>query len=158
MQANSSIADAPVVHCEATAGPGAGVRYEIENVTAHTIHIFDDDRMPYLIAEGPKKLLVLVGVTAPPDDVDFSFVHIPLTRPLEPGARGGGEVSLSPPVFHDHYGPKPPPAGLEGEVEVRCSVAWGTTPIDRTNRHLQSVNLLLKWQTLATSAPVRVTL
>ena len=128
-----------------------------KNVSGQPLHVFDSSRMPYLQDEHGT-LLVLHGVSPPPEDRDLNVIEIPTTRVLSPGEALVFDVSLVPLRFHGHYGDEPPPPTRHGAATVVCRVGYGTTPIDAAARANTSISVLLAWQQLASSPPVTVQL
>ncbi|MBE9129620.1 MULTISPECIES: hypothetical protein [unclassified Coleofasciculus] len=134
------------------------VAYQIENVSDSTIHIFDSQRMPYLLQQDDETLVVLHGVNSPDPDKDYYAIEIPITKPVEPGEVVNYEVSLMPLYLKDHYETQRNPTELQGSVTVRCQVGWGETPILASERHTKSINSLLEWQHITEAEPIEVKL
>jgi hypothetical protein len=134
---------APVVRCAA------------KNVSGRELHVFDSARMPYLLEEGGT-LVVLHGVSPPPEDRDLNVIEIPTTRVLGAGETLAFEVPLVPLRLRGHYGDEPPQPARHGETTVICRVAHGATPIDASARARTTIQALLSWQKLESSRPVIV--
>lgn len=134
------------------------VRYQIENISDSTIHIFDSPRMPYLLQQEDGSLIVLHGVNPPDPDIDYYGIEIPITQPVEPGEVVSYEVSLQPLYLKDHYETQREPTELHGSVTVHCQVGWGGTPILASERHKKSINFLLDWQNITEAEPTEVNL
>jgi hypothetical protein len=128
------------------------VRCVARNVTGHTLHVFDSARMPYVLDEGGA-LIVLHGVSPPPDDRDLNVIEIPVTRPLEPNQALTFEVALVPLRLRGHYGDESPRPPRHGAASVVCRVGSGDTPIVPGTTSIQG---LLGWQRLASSSAVTV--
>jgi hypothetical protein len=86
------------------------------------------------------------------------MVEIPKTRPLAAGESFERSVALAPLVLRDHFESEREPAAIHGQVTVRCQAGWGETAIGDAERKKLSIDKLLKWQKLAESAPITVTL
>lgn len=134
------------------------VRYQIKNVSNSTIHIFDSQRMPYLLLQEDETLVVLHGVNSPDPNIDYYAIEIPITKPVEPGEVVNHEVSLMPLYLKDHYETQRNPTELHGSVTVRCQVGWGETPILASERHTKSINSLLEWQHITEAEPIEIKL
>ena len=136
--------------------PAAAVRCVARNVSDHAVHVFDARRMPYLLDE-EGALVVLHGVHPLPQDRDLNLIQIPTTRPLAAGESLAFEAALHPLQLHGHYGDEPSPP-RHGPVKVVCRIAHGATPIDAAAQRQLSIQTLLEWQTLESSAAVVVQL
>jgi len=161
MTAKSNLANAPLqVSCSSIINDSgqASVRYQIKNVADSTIHIFDSPRMPYLLLQEDKSLLVLHGVNPPDPDIDYYMIEIPITRPVKPGEVVSYEVSLVPLYLRDHYQKQSKPTELHGSLTIHCQVGWGETPILESERHTKSINTLLDWQHMTKAEPIQVNL
>ncbi|WP_157162519.1 hypothetical protein [Cylindrospermum stagnale] len=123
-----------------------------------TIHVFDSQRMPYLILQDDGSLLVLHGVNPPDSEVDYYGIEIPITRSVEPGEVVSYQVKLTPLYLVDHYERHRTPTDLHGVVVVHCLLGWGETPILVSERQKKSVNFLLNWQHLVNADPIQVNL
>lgn len=134
---------------------GTSLHVRIENDSEATAHVFDSERMPYLIRDDDG-LLVLFGVNPPDPDLDYFFIEIPVTRPLEAGEAAEHEVALDPLMLGDHYSTDREPTPLERPVTVRCEVGWGTTPIVEGEQHLFSIQALLAWQQHTSAEPIEL--
>ena len=161
MTAKSNLANAPLqVSCSSIINDSgqASVRYQIKNVADSTIHIFDSPRMPYLLLQEDKSLLVLHGVNPPDPDIDYYMIEIPITRPVKPGEVVSYEVSLVPLYLRDHYQKQSKPTELHGSLTIHCQVGWGETPILESERHTKSINTLLDWQHMTKAEAIQVNL
>jgi hypothetical protein len=134
------------------------VRYAIKNTGAQPVHLLDGARMPYLLRAKDGALLVLHGVNAPEPGEDYHMVEIPKTRALAPGESFERSVALVPLRLRDHFEADREPTALHGAVTLRCQAGWGETPIGDAEKKKLSIEKLLKWQKLAESAPLSITL
>lgn len=147
------------VFCSSAQDPNGDIilHYKIKNITnATTVHIFDSNRMPYLILQDDGSLLVLHGVNPPDPERDYYAIEIPITRPVAPGEEVGYQVKLTPLYLSDHYGKHRTPTDLHGSIKVQCQIGWGETPILASERHKKSINFLLDWQRLVDAEPIQV--
>lgn len=135
--------------------PALTVRCVAKNVSGRPLHVFDSTRMPYLL-DDHGTLVVLHGVSPPPEDRDLNVIEIPTTRVLAAGESLSFDVPLVPLRLRGHYGDEPPAPTRHGATTMVCRVGHGTTPIDATVRAHTSINALLAWQQLASSHPVDV--
>lgn len=103
-------------------------------------------------------MLVLHGVHAPDPEVDYTFIEIPLTQPLAPGAAWQASVPLSPLILADHYQKSRTAPVLKGAVTIHFHLAWGSTPILPADRAHLSVEQLLAWQNWAIAETFEVML
>jgi hypothetical protein len=113
--------------------------------------------MPYLLDEHGT-LVVLHGVSPPPEERDLNGIEIPTTQVLAPGDALAFDVGLVPLRLHSHYGDEPPGPAHHGAATVVCWVAHGATPIDAAARTRTAIGGLLAWQRLEASRPVTVQL
>ncbi len=148
------------VSCSSTQDANGEVtlHYQIKNMSNATVHVFDSQRMPYLIMQDDKSLLVLHGVNPPDPEVDYYSIEIPITRPVEPEEVVSYQVRLTPLYVSDHYERHTTPTNLHGLVAVHCQVGWGETPILISEQHKKSINFLLNWQHLAKAEQIQVKL
>lgn len=145
------------VHVTGDGTPALTVHCTAKNVSDQPLHVFDSSRMPYLLDEHGT-LVVLHGVSPPPEDRDLNAIEIPTTRVLPPGDALSLDVALVPLRLHGHYGDEPPRPARHGAATVVCRVGYGATPIDAAARAHTSITTLLTWQQLASSRPVTVQL
>lgn len=134
----------------------AALRVRVVNGSDQEVHLFDSQRMPYLIREEDGTLLVLYGVNPPDPELDYFGIEIPLTRPLPAGESVEHEVRLSPMSLHDHYEADRGATELHGTVTVRCELGWTERPITAEDRQSWSITTLLEAQHLARAEPVQV--
>jgi hypothetical protein len=127
------------------------------NISGQPVNVFDSPRMPYLLDEHGT-LIVLHGVSPPPEDRDLNGIEIPITRVLAAGEALSFEVPLVPLRLHNHYGDEPPGSARQGAATVVCRVAQVATPIDAAARGRTSIHTLLAWQQLDSSRPVAIQL
>jgi hypothetical protein len=111
--------------------------------------------MPYLIDEHGG-LVVLHGVSPPPEDRELNAIEIPLTRVLAPGEALSFDVPLVPLWLRGHYGDEPPGPARHGAATIVCRIAHGATPIDAAARARTTIGALLAWQQIASSRPVAI--
>jgi hypothetical protein len=135
--------------------PTLTVHCAAKNVSGHPLNVFDSQRMPYLLDEHGT-LIVLHGVSPPPEDRELNVIEIPTTRMLAPGDVLSFDVPLVPLRLRSHYGDEPPAPARHGAATVVCRVAHGATPIDAAARARTSIGALLAWQQLESSRPVVV--
>ena len=135
--------------------PALTVHCTAKNVSGQPLHVFDSRRMPYLLDERGT-LVVLHGVSPPPEDRDLNAIEIPTTRVLAPGDVLTFDVSLVPLRLRGHYGDEPPTPARHGATTIVCRIAHGATPIDAAARARTTINALLAWQQLVSSKPVTV--
>lgn len=128
-----------------------------KNVSGYPLNVFDSPRMPYLLDEHGM-LVVLHGVSPPPDDRELNAIEIPTTRVLAPGDVLSFDVPLVPLRLRGHYGDAPPAPARHGAATVVCRVAHGATLIDTAARARTAIGPLLAWQQLESSRPVVVQL
>jgi hypothetical protein len=126
-----------------------------KNVSGQPLHVFDSPRMPYLIDEHGG-LVVLHGVSPPPEDRELNAIEIPLTRVLAPGEALSFDVPLVPLWLRGHYGDEPPGPARHGAATIVCRIAHGATPIDAAVRARTTIGALLAWQQIASSRPVAI--
>lgn len=126
------------------------------NISTAPVHVFDAPRMPYLI-EDRGTLVLLHGVSPPPENADLNTIEIPTTRPLAPGESFAFDVPLVPLVLRGHYGPVTG-AVPHGPAAIVCRVAHGATPIDAITRARMSIATLLSWQQIESSPTLAVRL
>jgi len=137
--------------------PALAVHCTAKNVSGQPVHVFDSPRMPYLLDDGGT-LIVLHGVSPPPEDRELNAIETPTTRVLAPGDALVFEIPLVPLRLHNHYGDEPSQPPRHGAATVVCRVGYGTTPIDAAARAHTSITALLAWQQLASSRPAAVQL
>lgn len=142
--------------CEA-AGP-TSVRVRAVNQSDVEVHVFDSERMPYLIQPATGELLISYAVTPPDPDVDYYFIEIPMTRPLPPGEAVEHAVEVRSVVLHDHYESDRSATRLEGSLLVRCEFGFTLTPITEADRAQIAIDSLLAMQQTAVADPVRLEL
>ena len=128
-----------------------------KNVSGQPVQVFDSPRMPYLISDRGT-LVVLHGVSPPPEDRDLNAIEIPTTRPLAPGDSVAFDVRLAPLHLRSHYGAEPPDPALHGATAIVCRVAHGATPIDEAARAHTAISALLAWQQFEASPTLVVRL
>lgn len=126
-----------------------------KNVSDQPLNVFDSPRLPYLLDEYGM-LVVLHGVSPPPEDRDFNGIEIPTTRVLAAGDALSFDIPLVPLRLHDHYSEEPPRPARHGASTLVCRIAHGPTPIDAAARGRTSINTLLAWQQLESSRPVTI--
>jgi len=131
------------------------LRLELVNHSADVIHVLASPRLPYVLFEGGRAL-VLYGVNDPDPDLDYYGIEIPLTRPLAPGEQLSVDTTLVPLVPRHHYEAKQAPVALPPELDVVCKAAYGDTPIDDARRPTMQIKALLAWQHWVTAPPLRV--
>lgn len=131
------------------------VRCTVTNAGAQPVQLFDSKRMPYLLDEGGT-LVVLHGVHPPPDDRDYNIIEIPTTRPLGAGESLTFDVALVPLRLHGHFEDQPATT-RHGPTPLVCRVGHGATAITEADRPRTTIDKLLSWQQLVSSAPVSVT-
>jgi hypothetical protein len=139
------------------ASPALVVRCVAKNVSSQPVHVFDSSRMPYLLDDNGT-LVVLHGVSPPPDDRELNLIEIPTTRTLAAGDSFAFTAALVPLRLRGHYGDSPPAPARHGAATVVCRVGFGATPIDAGARAHTTITALLAWQALASSRPVVVQL
>lgn len=132
------------VHCSA------------RNVSSAPVHVFDWPRMPYLLDERGT-LVVLHGISPPPEAQDLNAIEIPVTRVLAPGEALAFDVALVPLKLRSHYGDEPPVA-RHGAAPIVCRVAHGATPIDAAARAHTTIATLRTWQQIESSPTLVVRL
>ena len=137
--------------------PALTVRCTAKNVSGQPLHVFDSARMPYLL-DDHGTLVVLHGVSPPPEDRDLNVIEIPTTRVLAPGEMLAFDVPLVPLRLRNHYGDEPPGPARHGAATLVCRVAHGATPIDAAARTRTAIGGLLAWQRIEASRPVTVQL
>ena len=135
--------------------PALTVHCAAKNVSGHPLNVFDSPRMPYLLDEHGT-LVILHGVSPPPEDRELNAIEIPTTRVLTPGDVLSFDVPLVPLRLRGHYGDESPAPARHGAATVVCRVAHGATPIDAAARARTSIHALAAWQTLESSQPVVV--
>jgi hypothetical protein len=127
------------------------------NVSAAPVQVFDWPRMPYLLDEHGT-LVVLHGISPPPEDRDLNAIEIPTTRPLAPGESLTFDAPLVPLKLHSHYGDEPAGAGHHGVAAIVCRVAHGATPIDAAARAHTTIATMRTWQQIESSPTLVVRL
>lgn len=127
-----------------------------KNVSAAPVHVFDSPRMPYLL-DDKGTLVVLHGVSPPPEDRDLNAIEIPTTRVLAPGAVLEFDAPLVPLRLRSHYGDEPG-AAHHGATPIVCRVAHGATPIDAAALAHTTIATLLSWQRFESSQTLAVRL
>jgi hypothetical protein len=135
--------------------PALAVHCVAKNVSGQPLHVFDSPRMPYLL-DDHGTLVVLHGVSPPPQDRDLNVIEIPTTRALAAGESISFDVPLVPLRLRGHYGDEPAGPARHGATTMICRVGHGASPIDVAARAHTSINALLAWQQLASSHPVVV--
>ena len=142
--------------CTPTSADGrVTLRLELVNRSSDTIHVLASPRLPYLLFENDRAV-VLYGVNDPDPDLDYYGIEIPPTRPLAPGERLIAETAIVPLIPRHHYEAKREPVTLPDELEVLCKAAYGDTPIDDARRAAMQIKLLLAWQHWVSAPPLRV--
>lgn len=142
--------------CTPTAADGhVTLRLELINRSSDTIHVLASPRLPYVLFEDGRAV-VMYGVNDPDPDLDYYGIEIPLTRPLAPGEHLVADTTLVPLVPRHHYEAKQAPVALPDELEVLCKAAYGDTPIDDARRAAMQIKALLAWQHWVTAPPLRV--
>jgi hypothetical protein len=142
--------------CTPTAADGGvTLRLELVNRSSEVIHVLASPRLPYLLFEDGRAV-VLYGVNDPDPDLDYYGIEIPLSRPLAPGEQLVATTRLVPLVPHHHYEAKPSPVALPGELEVICKAAYGVTPIGDAQRAAMQIKTLLAWQHWVTAPTLHV--
>jgi len=150
----------PEIHCAAspTQDRRIVVHYEIRNVSAESIHIVDNHRVPYQIARDLNTLVILHGINRPEPTVLYEM-EVPLTRPLLPGEVVTGELMWPTTGMRDHYRGRVTPANLlHGTIQVRCEVGWWVKPITEADSVSKSLLELLASQHVVGYGPFDVTL
>ena len=127
------------------------------NVSGAPVHVFDSPRMPYLIDERGT-LVVLHGVSRPPESADLNAIEIPATRALAPGEVFAFDVPLVPVRLRGHYGSEPTGSAPRGVTPIVCRVAHGATPLDAAARAHATISTLLAWQHFESSQTLVVRL
>jgi hypothetical protein len=135
--------------------PALTVHCAAKNISGQPLNVFASPRMPYLLDEAGT-LVVLHGVSPPPEDRELNAIEIPTTRVLAPGDALSFDVPLVPLRLRGHYGDEPPAPARHGAATVVCRVAHGATPIDAAARARTAIGALLAWQRLESSPPVVV--
>lgn len=130
------------------------VRCTVRNHGDGAVQVLDSPRLPYLLDDGGA-LVVLHGVHPPPDDRDYNVIEIPTTRALAAGESLTFSRALVPLVLHGHYEDEATPP-RHGAVSVVCRLGYGATAITAADRRSTSIERLLAWQQLVSSAPVTV--
>jgi hypothetical protein len=137
--------------------PALTLRCTAKNVSGQPLHVFDSPRMPYLLDERGT-LIVLHGVSPPPDDRELNGIEIPTTRVLAAGDVLAFDVPLVPLRLRGHYGDEPPGPARHSAATLVCRIGHGATPIDAAARARTPIGALLAWQQLESSRPVVVQL
>ncbi len=128
----------------------------IENTSKTTVHLFDDEEMPYrLLREEDGALLVLHGVNPPDPMRSYYAIKIPITRPLAPGQALSLDVPIVPITLRDHYQADPEPEQPKTPFVVHFQVGWGAKPILASETHRVAIDYVLEWQTLVTGPTLR---
>lgn len=127
------------------------------NVSSAPVQVFDWPRMPYLL-DDRGTLVVLHGISPPPEDRDLNTIEIPMTRTLAPGESLSFDAPLSPLKLRSHYGDEPAGQGHHGATAIVCRVAHGATPIDAAARAHTTIATLLTWQQIESSPTLVVRL
>jgi hypothetical protein len=120
------------------------------NVSDAPVYVFDSPRMPYLLDERGT-LVVLHGVSAPPEDHDLNAIEIPMTKVLAPGDALEFNAALVPLKLRSHYGDAPAGPSRHGAAAVVCRVAHGATAIDVAARAHTTIATLRTWQQIDSS-------
>jgi len=144
----------------AVTGDGASVltgHCQAKNTSNQPVYVFDSPRMPYLLDERGT-LVVLHGVSPPPEAQNLNAIEIPMTRALPPGDTLAFDVSLLPLRLRNHYTAEPASPARHGSAPIVCRVAHGATPIDAATRPRTSIATLLAWQRIESSATMVVRL
>ena len=142
--------------CAPTVAPGhVSLRLELTNRSTDVVHVLASPRLPYVLFEGGRAL-VLYGVNDPDPDLDYYGIEIPLTRPLAPGESLAVDTLIVPLIPRHHYEAKQAPVALPAALEVQCKAAYGTTPIDEARRPSMQIQALLAWQHWVTAPVFRV--
>lgn len=126
------------------------------NASSAPVHVFDWPKMPYLLDERGT-LVVLHGVSPPPEAQDLNAIEIPTTRALAPGEELAFDVALVPLKLRNHYGEEPP-VTRHGAAAIVCRVAHGATPIDAAARAHTTIATLRTWQQIDSSPTLVVRL
>jgi hypothetical protein len=135
-----------------TAGEIA-VAYQIKNVSDETVYVLDGHRMPYLMRQDDRSLIIFHAVNLPDPNISYPFTEIPDTRAVYPGQVVTYQAWLTPFHLSDHYGYDPEPFKFHGLVTVQCQVGWGKTLLPE---RLGNIHILLEWQHIAKSQPIQV--
>jgi hypothetical protein len=152
----SAMTDPISLSCTTTTTDGVvTLHLEAVNLSAATVHVLESERLPYVLFEDGRAV-VLYGVNDPDPDLDYYGIEIPLTRPLAPGDRLAAAATIVPLVPRHHYEAKQAPVALPAALEVVCKLAYGETPIDEARRGTLAINGLLAWQRWVTAAPLHV--
>jgi hypothetical protein len=152
----SAMTDPISLSCSTTTADGVvTLHLEAVNRSAATVHVLASERLPYVLFEDGRAV-VLYGVNDPDPDLDYYGIEIPLTRPLAPGDRLAASATIVPLVPRHHYEAKQAPVALPAELEVVCKLAYGEAPIDEARRGAMAINGLLAWQRWVTAPPLRV--
>jgi len=138
--------------------PELAVHWQIHNQGQETAHVLHGSRMPYLLLEDERTLVVLHGVNPPDPDIDYNVIEIPTTRALAPGQSLTGTVPLVPLVLRHHFEQERAPRPMSGDLQVVFEVGWTRAPIEEQERHTLNIQAVLDRQIRARSAPVTVTL
>jgi hypothetical protein len=134
------------------------VHYQVRNPGPSTIYVFENDMLPYQLANDDRTLTILHGVNALPPNILYVFdTDILRLRALRRGESLSGDVVLGGIALRDFSGQHvAPPSLRHGEIRVRCEVGWNATaPIDALHMSLKQ---MLAWQHLASYGPFTVVL
>jgi hypothetical protein len=136
--------------------PALAAHCAARNVSSAPVQVFDWPRMPYLL-DDRGTLVVLHGISPPPENADLNAIEIPMTRTLAPGESLTFDAPLVPLKLHSHYGDEP--AGQHhGASAIVCRVAHGATPIDAAARAHTTIATLIGWQQIESSPTLVVRL
>ena len=137
--------------------PALAAHCTARNVSSAPVQVFDWPRMPYLL-DDRGTLVVLHGISPPPENADLNAIEIPMTRTLAPGESLTFDAPLVPLKLHSHYGDEPASQPLHGPSAIVCRVAHGATPIDAAARAHTTIATLIGWQQIESSPTLVVRL
>jgi hypothetical protein len=130
----------------------------VENRGTMPVHLLRTKRMPYVMVMTPDRVRVSWSIQPKAPLVSYSFIEIPVTVELAPGARLDETAEFAlPPLVADHFRG---PHAYEGTLAAAFSVEaeFGSVPfrIDSAAAYGQGYASLVAAQSLCLSAAVRV--
>jgi hypothetical protein len=146
-----------VLNCTLVDADSGLLRCVAQNKSDAPIHVFDSSRLPYLIEQKDRSLLVLHGLHAPDPHTSYMIINIPPTQAVAPGAEFTFEIGLRDTPWTDHYTRSAKETGL-GERLVIPRLAWLPEPIPEDKVGEITIHRVVEAQQLVEAPPIKVDL
>lgn len=130
--------------------------FEVVNTSRQSLHILDDDALPYRILLPNGDLRILHGLPELAVGEDIASQLLPLTQELAPGDSLAGMVSLQPLFLNTVGRPGVLPKSMKGAIQVQFEMGFGLSPIRRADRSKMTYGQFLQWQQLVPAKALSV--